>query len=87
MLLWFFKIKASLWRVGGGKGLHSWKGEQKRGEERRGSQTYFYVQFVKKIVWFFKQQIELFLISCLAVAKSFLYEKGVDIFLHFFYDL
>ena len=44
--------------------------KNKQGE---GGQTYLYVHSVKKIALFFKQQIEFFLISCLAFAKSFLY--------------
>ena len=37
-----------------------------------GSQAYLYAHSVKKIAWFFKQQIEFLLIGCLVVAKSFI---------------
>ena len=41
-------------------------------EQGKGVQAYFlYIRSVKKTAWFFKQQTEFFLISCLAVAKSF----------------
>ena len=43
------------------------------------------VFILKKIALFFKQQIEFFLKSCLAVAKTFLYEKGVYIFSNLFW--
>ena len=39
--------------------------------EGEGGQTYFYIQSVKEVAWFFKQQIEFFLIRCLGVAKIF----------------
>ena len=62
------------------------------GAEGRGEVwvSYLYDYSVKKISWFFKQQIEFFLIICLAVAKSFkgvFYQKDIDIFLkNFFYE-
>ena len=43
---------------------------------RRGVQANLYVRSVKKNYLIFKQQTELFLISCLAVAKCFCFESS-----------
>ena len=51
-------------KVGGGPS------KTKQKQIGRWGQDYLYVHSVKKITWFFEQQIELFLISCLAVTKS-----------------
>ena len=77
-----------------------WMGEalQRQMKTSRGKkcQVCLYVHSVEKIAWFFEQQTEFFLISCLAVAKSFsvlslvqyikmfFYQKCVDIFLKLF---
>ena len=77
-------------RRGGVRG--SLKTERKRTGE--GGQAYLYVRSVKKITWFFIQETEFFLISCLAVAKrcsvSSLFQHIKVFFLlkrrrHFFY--
>ena len=52
--------------------LSPWKGPRGvRKQTEGGGQAYLYVRSVKKIAWFFKQQTDFFLISCLAVAESF----------------
>ena len=70
MLFWFSLIKGSLWRrvkgAGVGVGVVFFKKWMKTSRGKAG-QTYLYVHSVKKITWFFKQQIEFFLISCLDV--------------------
>ena len=53
---------------GGGTGVLKNRTKTNRG---RGDQAYLYVDSVKTTAWFFTQQIESFLISCLAVAKRF----------------
>ena len=49
----------------------SLKSDWKKQGEGRG-QTYLYARSKKKITWFFKQQIEFFVISYLVVAESFI---------------
>ena len=56
---------------GGGGGRESLKSDWKKQGEGRG-QTYLYARSKKKITWFFKQQIEFFVISYLVVAESFI---------------
>ena len=55
------------------EGGESLKSEQKTnsGAGWGGGQVFVYVRPEKKNTWFFKQQTEFLLISCLAVAKSF----------------
>ena len=65
-----FLIKGLLWRWRGG-GRESLKSDWKKQGEGR-SQTYLYARSKKNITWFFKQQIEFFVISYLVVAESFI---------------
>ena len=78
--------------VMGGWGRRSFKNKTKK--IGRWGQAYLYVHSATKSAWSFEQQIELFLISCLAVAKSvsvwslvqhikLFLEKGVDIIFSF----
>ena len=72
-----FLMKGLLWRWR--EVLKEWM-KTNRG---RGGVKPFSMLTLWKIAWFFKQQVEFLLISCLAVAKSFM--KKTDIFLNFFY--
>ena len=92
--------KSTFVMKGGGRGVLRVLKKRTKTNRGRGVQVYFYVHSVKKIVWFFKQRIEFFLISCLAVAKGFsvlslvqhievrvFYQKGVDIFKNYFMNM
>ena len=63
-------FKKYVHRAGEGGSL---KSELKRAWEGRVGQVYLYVCSVKKNCLILKQQAEFFLISCLAVAKCFLF--------------
>ena len=81
MFLCFFEIKGFFWR-GVRVLLEQTKMNKQRGEVKPISMFTLWAS-----AWFFNQQIEFFfLISCLAVAKSALYQKDLDIFLNTFYE-
>ena len=64
------KVRSSWKGVGGGGGGGG--GEGNKSEQNKGvAKLICTLALWKKITWLFKQQIEFFLISCLAVAKSF----------------
>ena len=99
-----FNIKGSFKKYvrrigwGGGEGgvLKKWTKTNRGG--MGGGQAYLYVRSCEKNCLIFKQQAEFFLISCLAVAKCFLFwgfepnpaNKGVSLLKrreHFFFSL
>ena len=74
MFLWLFLNKGFILE---GRGVAFLK-MQKKKKRGRGGQTYPYILSVKKITWFFKQQIEFFLIAWLL--KIFFIKRAYTFF-------